>query len=77
MRVRGIDCDILLDGKSYKNKYANTLIYDISYKTFMGSKPLHISFDKIDGFNEINKIRHLVLLDYKKLMKFVIGLNIL
>ena len=46
----------------------------------MGSKPLHIRFDKINGFirfDEINRIRHLVLFDYEKLMKFVIGLNIL
>ena len=30
--------NILLDAKLYKN----ILIYDISYKTFMGSKPLRI-----------------------------------
>ena len=26
------------------------MVYDISYKTFFGSKPLHIRFDKVDGF---------------------------
>ena len=37
--------EILLDG------YENILIYDISYKTtFMGSIPLRIRFDKLDGF---------------------------
>ena len=47
MRVRDIDpSDTLLDEKSYEN----ILIYNISYKTFMGAKPLHIRFDKIDGF---------------------------
>ena len=38
--------DSLLDGKSYEN----VLIYDISYKTLTGAKPLLIKFDKIDGF---------------------------
>ena len=37
---------ILLDEKSYEN----ILIYDISYKSLIGSKPLHIRFDKIDVF---------------------------
>ena len=33
-------------------------IYDISYKTFTGAKPLHI--DKIDGFIKIcDEIRYL------------------
>ena len=30
--------EILLDEKSYK-PYENILIYDISYKAFMGAKP--------------------------------------
>ena len=30
--------DILLDEKLYLKNYENVLIYDISYKTFMGSK---------------------------------------
>ena len=30
--------NILLDEKSYENSYENILIYDISYKTFMGEK---------------------------------------
>ena len=42
--------NILLDEKLYQNSYENILIYDISYKTFMGAKPLRIRFDKIDGF---------------------------
>ena len=37
MRVMDIDFDnILLDEKLYKT-YKNILIYDISYKTFMGA----------------------------------------
>ena len=53
MRVRDIDfSNILLDEKSYKTQ-ENILIYGISYKAFMGSIPLCISFDKIDGFIKI------------------------
>ena len=29
--------------------YENILIYDVSYKTLIGAKPLHIRFDKVDG----------------------------
>ena len=38
--------DILRDKKSHEN----ILIYDISYKTLIGPKPLRIRFDKINGF---------------------------
>ena len=38
--------DILLDEKSN----GNILVYNISNKTLIGAKPLHIRFDKIDGF---------------------------
>ena len=34
--------NILIDEKSHEN----ILIYDISYKTLIGSKPLQIRFDK-------------------------------
>ena len=38
------------------------MIYGISYKTFMGAKPLRISFDKINQFiNIYDGTRHLVL----------------
>ena len=75
MRVRNIDSsDILLDEKSYEN----ILIYEISSKTFMGAKPLCISFDKIDGFIKIySGIRYLEIFDSWFMMKFVIGLDIL
>ena len=58
MRVIDINSrDILLDGK----RYENNLILDISYKTFMGSIPLHIRFDEIDGFIKVyDGIRYLV-----------------
>ena len=58
MGVVDIDFDILLDKKSYKT-YENILIYYVSYKTFMGAKPLHMRFDEIDGFIKIyNGIRY-------------------
>ena len=57
--------DILLDEEKFEEKYKNILIYDISYKTSAGEKPLRVSFDKIDGFIKIHGgIRYLVLFDY-------------
>ena len=48
--VEDFDIDnILIDKKSHEN----ILIYGISYKTLIGSKPLRIRFDKIDGFIRI------------------------
>ena len=44
--VRDIDfSDILLDEKLHKEKCKNILIYEISYKTSTGAKPLRIRFD--------------------------------
>ena len=46
MKFEDFDFDnILIDEKSH----ANILIYEISYKTLIGRKPLHIRYDKIDG----------------------------
>ena len=42
--------DNLIDEKSHEN----ILIYDISYKTLIGSKLLRIKFDKIDEFIRIS-----------------------
>ena len=62
-----IDTDlngILLDEKLYKEKTKIFYIYNISYKTSTGAKPLHIRYDKTDGFIKFhNKIRYLVLFD--------------
>ena len=62
-----IDFDnILLDEKSYKNRYENILIYDISYKISMVAKPLRIMFDKISGFIKIyDGIKYLISYEYK------------
>ena len=46
------DCDldnILIDKKLIEN----ILIYDISRKTLIDPKPLHIRFDKVDGIIRI------------------------
>ena len=52
---------LLLD----KNLDENVSLYDTSYKTSMGLKPLHIRINKIDGFIIIldSKIKHLILLE--------------
>ena len=69
--------DILLDQRSYKT-YENILIYDISYKSFMGAKPLGTRFDEIDRFIKIyDRITSYYYLTISGLIKFVIGLNIL
>ena len=40
---------------SYNEKSnKNILIYDISYKTLIGAKPLRIRFDKINGFIRVD-----------------------
>ena len=55
--------NILIDEKSHKN----ILIYDISYITLIGSKPLRIRFDKTDGFIKIyDGTRYLILFDSEK-----------
>ena len=52
--------NILIEEESHEN----ILIYDISYKTLIGSKPLHIRLDKIDGFVGLyDGIRYLTSFD--------------
>ena len=52
-----------IDEKSDKN----FLIYDISYKILIGSKPLRIRFDKIDGVIRIyDRTRYLTLFSSEK-----------
>ena len=59
MRVGYINfSDILLRKKLFEN----ISIYDISYKAFMGAKPLCIWLEKIDGYVKIyDGVRYLVL----------------
>ena len=65
MNLEDFDLDnILIDEKSHEN----ILIYDISYKTLIGSKPLRIRFDKIDGFIRIyDGTRYLTLFGFEKI----------
>ena len=43
------------------------MIYDVSYKTLIGSKSLHIRFNKIDGFIRIyDGTRYLTLFGSEK-----------
>ena len=47
ININDIDLDnILLDEKSYEN----ILVYDVAYKARYGATPLHIIFDKEDGY---------------------------
>ena len=60
------DCDldnILIDKKSHEN----SLIYDISCKTLIDPKPLHIRFSQIDEFIRIyDEARYLTLFSSEK-----------
>ena len=50
-----------------KKSHENILIYDISYKVLINSKPLRIRFDKIDGFFRIyDGTRYLTLFGSEK-----------
>ena len=64
IKIEGFDLDnILIDEKSYEN----ILVYNISYKILIDSKPLGIRFDKIDGFIRVyDGTRFLVLFGSKK-----------
>ena len=51
IKLEDFDIDsILVDD----NLHEIILIYDISYKSLIGAKPLHIRFYKIDGFIRIH-----------------------
>ena len=51
----------------YEKSYENILIYDISYKTLIGPKPLRIRFNQIDGFIRVcDGARSLVLFGPEK-----------
>ena len=52
------DFDILIAEKSRKN----ILIYNLSYKTLIGPKPVHIWFNKFDRFIKVyDRTRYLEL----------------
>ena len=63
IKLEDFDLDnILIDQKSHEN----ILIYDISYEASIGSKPLRIRFEKIDGIIRIyDRNRYLTLFGTK------------
>ena len=64
IKIEGFVFDnILLNEKSYES----ILVFNISYKTFIGAKPLRIRFDKVDEFIRVyNGTRYLVLFGSEK-----------
>ena len=69
----GLD-NILIDKKSHENIF----IYDISYKTLIGLKPLQIIFDEIYGITRIyDRSRYLKLFDTENMTLFSTKLDIL
>ena len=64
IKIENFDLDnILVDEKLYKN----ILVYNISYKSLIDSKPLRIRFNKIDGFIRVyDGTRSLVLFGSEK-----------
>ena len=64
IKLEEFDIDnILIDEKSHKN----ISIYNISYKSLIGEKHLHIRFNKIDGFNRIHDgTRYLIFFGSEK-----------
>ena len=64
IKLEDFDFDnILVNQKLHQN----ILIYDISYETLIGTKPLPIRFDKIDTFIKISDgTRYLTLFDSEK-----------
>ena len=54
-----------------KNHTKTFLIHNISYKTWTGSTPFGIKFDKIDRFIRVNDgVRYLYYLELKKMIPF-------
>ena len=64
IKLENFDLDsIFIDEKPDEN----ILIYDIPYKILIGSKPLRIRFDKIDGVIRIyDRTRYLTLFSSEK-----------
>ena len=66
--------NILIDEKWYEN----ILVYNISHKSLIDSKPLHIRLNKINVFIRVyDGTRYLVLFGMKKMILFTTGIDIL
>ena len=54
------------------------MVYDVSYKTLIGAKPLGIIFDNVDGFVRVNiETKYLILSGLEDRILLMIGLDIL
>ena len=63
IKTEDFDFDVLIDEKSY----INILVYDISCKTLIGAKSLHIRFNKVDEFIRVHdRMRYLGLFGPEK-----------
>ena len=58
--------------------YENIFIYDVSYKTYIGAKPLRIRFDKVDALLEfLMKLGIQYNLALNNIMPFTLRLDII
>ena len=75
IKMEDFDLDnISVDKKSYEN----ILVYKISYKSLIDSKPLRIRFDKIDGFIRVMlELDISYYLEVKNVITFTTALDIL
>ena len=74
-KIKDFDVNsILIDEKSHDN----TLLYNVSYKTLIGTKPLFIRFDKMNGFIRVyDGTRYLVLFKHEKYYVISTDLDVL
>ena len=64
IKIEDFDLDNILIGET---SYEIILVYNISYKSLIDSKPLSIRFNKIDGFIRVyDGTRYLVLIGSEK-----------
>ena len=64
IQIEDFDLDNILIGET---SYEIILVYNISYKSLIDSKPLSIRFNKIDGFIRVyDGTRYLVLIGSEK-----------
>ena len=63
IKFEDFDLDILI----YEKSYRNILFYKVLCKTLIGATPLHIRFDKAEGFVRVyDGTRYFVLLSPEK-----------
>ena len=64
IKTKEFDFDNILSDEKPHKKF---LIYNTSYKTLIGAKPLHIRFDKVAGFIRVyDGARYLILFGGEK-----------